>query len=804
MRYVIFHLHFYQPPRFNPFVNEIEFQSSAYPFSNWNEKISMECYIPNVYARIFDNSGYIINIINNLEYVSFNFGATLMSWIKSSFPELYRKVIDADEYSIKRLGFGNAIAQVYNHIILPLANQLDKENQVYWAIRDFEYHFGRTPTGMWLPETAVDIESLEVLASYGINFTILAPHQIKRYRKIGASDWIENNGNIPNKPFYVCLPSGKKIIVFAYNSNLSHAVSFQDLLSSGEKLAKSIISEFKDDNDVIVIASDGETYGHHKKFGELGLAYCIYTLLSNPSTKVCNFEFYINNVDILYEAEINENTSWSCFHGLSRWKDNCGCRFDPNTSQEWRRNLRIAIDSVRSTFEEIYSKSINLMEVSDLRKEYIEYLIKRDNDVKTKEDLLKLVCDFMNSNGIDDCDKATKLLNLLEIYKNILFAYTSCGWFFDDISGIEATQNLKFLYWAVVKIRQMFDINLEPVVQTILKDAKSNYYFDGLKVFNDFVKSSCLEKERIVASYIFNKIFLKTGNHFLNCFWDFENFEKYSTGECVVSAGKVKCIDVSDFSYYENCFIFVYLGNLSFYFGLGDFDTKEVFNLLKGFLLSSNIVDIVNLVDSYSSKTFSLNDIFINSRRSIIKKLITSNVKQIDKKIDEIFFEQKIIIRNLVENGFYPIPLEMKLITLLILDNQIENALENFNSRDSYDDILYFIANKDKICLNLDEQKIKAKFEKKLKNMLLKLRNLIENKNKGITEYINNIISFIEFGSKLRLNYNLWESQNIMFSLYKDFKQNREFLSEIYKEEYWNIERKFITLADMLKIRLVV
>ncbi|MFN4219950.1 MAG: glycoside hydrolase, partial [bacterium] len=201
MKYVVFHLHFYQPPRFNPFVNEIEFQDSAYPYDNWNERIMMECYLPNVYARIFDVSGYIVNIINNLEYVSFNFGPTLIKWIKDNNFELYSKILEADKNSFQRLGFGNAIAQVYNHIIMPLANDFDKDIQIYWGLRDFEYHFGRSSAGMWISETAVDIPTLEKLAENGIRFTILGPHQIKRYKKLDSSNWIENTGSLPNKPF---------------------------------------------------------------------------------------------------------------------------------------------------------------------------------------------------------------------------------------------------------------------------------------------------------------------------------------------------------------------------------------------------------------------------------------------------------------------------------------------------------------------------------------------------------------------------------------------------------------------------
>lgn len=799
MKYIVFHLHFYQPPRINPFVEEIELQPSAYPYENWNERIAMECYIPNTYARIFDLSGYIVNIINNLEYVSFNFGPTLMSWIKSRYPDLYNRILEADRESIKRLGFGNSISQAYNHVILPLVNDVDKENQIYWGVRDFEYHFNRKPAGMWLPETAVDIATLEKLAQEGLKFTILAPHQIKCYRRIGSKEWIDNRGSIPSRPFLVNLPSGASIVVFTFNSDLSRGISFDDFLSSGERLARLIISEFKEENDIIVIATDGETYGHHKKFGELGLAYCIYTMLSNPSTKVCNLEYYLANVGIDYEAEINEYTSWSCFHGVSRWQDNCGCRFDPNTSQEWRKCLKIAVDSVRNTFEEIYKDNLD----KDLRKFYIEYILKRENEIKDKEDLEKLVCSFMRDFGIDDCQQAKKIINLLEIYKNILFAYTSCGWFFDDISGLEATQNLKFLYWAILKLKELFGINLEPVISTILASCKSNYYRDGLEVFEKLVKSSALEFESLAASAIVDKIFIGSNqSRFLGCFWEFQEMDRYSLGDFVISSGKIKSINFKDFREREISFLFAYLGNLSLYIGLGDF--KPDFSTFKKLLLANNLVDVFNLIEKYSKKTFSLNDIFINVRLKVINNLIFSNVKNIDQKVEEIFFEQKTIIRNLIENNYHLIPLEMRLITLLILDKNIEDAIDNFDCNHDYDEILYFISNKFKLGLSLDEEKIKVKFQEKLKNMLLKLINLFNLDDLDIFEILDSISLFIDFGFRLKLDYNLWESQNLMFSFYNNFVKNKQYFMEKYGKGFYDIERKIISLADKLKIRLMI
>ncbi|MEN3014464.1 MAG: DUF3536 domain-containing protein [bacterium] len=792
MRYLIFHLHFYQPPRINPFVGEIEYQDSAYPFENWNERITMECYLPNTFARIFDSSNYIIDIINNLEYVSFNFGPTVLGWIKKRHLELYERILEADRKSINRLGFGNAICQVYNHVIMPLVNDFDKDIQVYWGIRDFENNFGRKPSGIWLSETAVDLKTLEKLAENGIKFTILAPHQIKRYRKIGTSEWIENHGSLPNKPFRINLPSGKSIVIFVYNSSLSHAVSFQDLLSSGEKMAKSIISEYREDNDLIVIATDGETYGHHKKFGELGLAYCIHYLLSNPSIQICNFEYYLQNVGITYEAEINENTSWSCYHGIGRWKENCGCRFNPNSTQKWRKSLKIAVDSIRNTYEAIYLQNIislpqfSSSNITDPRRDYIDYIILREN-ISDERGVKSLIEDFKAKYNLPDDETAKKVINSLEIYKNILFAYTSCGWFFDDISGLEAVQNLKHLYWALLKIKDIFKIDLEPVINTILKEAQSNHYRDGLEVFHKLVKEKCPDTEKIVASYVFDKVFeLNVPDCYLNRIWNIQEIANYNTDNQIIRYGKVRCVNLDDFSEFCSNYVFVYSGKLDPYIGLTKSDlSKSIENLA----VSGKISQIHDLIDSSCNSKYSINHIFINCRRRIIRKLIQNNVSEIDSKIDQIFSEQKNIIRSLIEANYYPIPLEMKLVTLLILDNQIEKAIENYDETYDYDEIFYFVKNKSILGLELDEEKIKRKFELKLKQMLIELKqDLFKGQSVNqlrLNQKLDRVIKFIDFGNELELKYNLWESQNIMFEICK----------------INGIDSKILCLANRLKIR---
>ena len=266
-KFVCIHGHFYQPPRENPWLDEVEVQDSAFPYHDWNERVTAESYARNADARILDDSQRIVDIVNNYSKISFNFGPTLLSWMEKKDPEIYRSIVEADRLSQKNFsGHGSAIAQVYNHMIMPLANSRDKRTQVIWGIKDFEFRFKRKPEGMWLAETAVDLETLDIMAEQGIKFTVLAPHQAK-----GRVD--------PHVPYRCHLPSGRKICIFFYDGPIALGVAFEGLLNNGEQFARRLTNDFSssDPNAQLVhVATDGETYGHHHKFGDMALAYCLH------------------------------------------------------------------------------------------------------------------------------------------------------------------------------------------------------------------------------------------------------------------------------------------------------------------------------------------------------------------------------------------------------------------------------------------------------------------------------------------------------------------------------------------------
>src|SRR5438552_6452557 len=347
-RYICIHGHFYQPPRENAWLEFVELQDSAYPFHDWNERIAAECYAPNGMSRILDSYGDIEKITNNYAKISFNFGPTLLSWMAAKEPETYQAILDADKESRQRFsGHGSAIAQGYNPAILPLCNRHDKYTQVFWGIRDFESRFGRKPEGMWLPETAVDLETLDILADFGIRFTILSPHQVKRTRKLRGRTWRDASGAKldPSMAYQVRLRSGKQIAVFFYDAPISQAIAFERLLEKGEKLADRLASAFSDARtwpQIVNIATDGETYGHHHKYGDMALAYALHTIESNNLAKLTNYAEYLERHPPTHEVEIWKCSAWSCCHGVERWKSNCGCNSGghSNWNQEWRTTLR--------------------------------------------------------------------------------------------------------------------------------------------------------------------------------------------------------------------------------------------------------------------------------------------------------------------------------------------------------------------------------------------------------------------------------------------------------------------------------
>ncbi len=498
-RYLCIHGHFYQPPRENPWLETIELQDSAYPFHDWNERITAECYAPNAAARTLDGDGRIVQISSNYSRISFNFGPTLLKWMAARAPEVYEAVLEADRTSALRFGgHGSALSQPYGHIIMPLANGRDRYTLALWGIRDFEYRFGRRPEGMWLPETAVDLATLELLAQLGIRFTILAPHQAARVRRIGESVWEDaaDSRIDPTRAYLFRLPSGRTINLFFYNSPVSRAVAFEDLLKSGEELADRLLNAFSEENhsQLVHIATDGETYGHHHRFGEMGLAYALERIETSGLARLTNYGEFLEKQPPEHEVDIIENTSWSCAQGVERWRSDCGCNSGahPDWDQSWRGPLRDALDWLRDEAAPLFEEqgAELLHDPWAARDDYINVVLHR----RGNEDA------FFQRHAVRTLDKEATVtaLQLLELQRHAMLMYTSCGWFFDELSGIETVQVLQYAGRVIQLARELFRRDLEPPFLDLLEPAKSNLpeNSNGRVVYEKFVQPAVVDLQK--------------------------------------------------------------------------------------------------------------------------------------------------------------------------------------------------------------------------------------------------------------------------------------------------------------------
>jgi alpha-amylase/alpha-mannosidase (GH57 family) len=494
------HSHFYQPPRENAWTGEIEPQQSAAPFHDWNERILQECYKPNSEAVIVDEHDNVIKRINNYEYFNFDFGPTLLSWIKKKHHKTYERIIEADKRSTEvHSGHGNAIAMIYNHVIMPLANYNDKITQVKWGVADFKFHFGREPAGIWLPETACNEETLEVLVNEGIKYIILDPSQASKVRKIHHGKWKDvSSGNINTEISYHCYLEkyhNKFINIFFYNGSLSKNIAFDDHIFNSTRLLQRLehvpIENKKSDN-LISAAVDGETFGHHKHYTERSMAYLFSELIPLSKFKIVNFGEYLSLQNSEYEVKLKEGkngdgTSWSCPHGVARWKENCGCgNSNENSSQEWRKPLRDSLNWLRDELIVIFEKIGNnfFKNIWKARNEYISLIL-----VPYKESRERFfyfnVKKFLSDTESDICIK------LLEMQKYSMLMFTSCGWFFSDISGIETIQILQYAARAMELAKEVSGTGLEEEFLKRLSEAKSNLdkYKDGKDLYTQEVSA---------------------------------------------------------------------------------------------------------------------------------------------------------------------------------------------------------------------------------------------------------------------------------------------------------------------------
>ncbi|MGE0432992.1 MAG: DUF3536 domain-containing protein [Planctomycetota bacterium] len=643
-RYICIHGHFYQPPRENPWIETIEPQPSAAPFADWNERVHSQCYAPNSCARILGADGRIAQVVNNYETISFNFGPTLLSWMRDNDAATWRRLREADERSCAaRNGHGNALAQVYNHVIMPLANERDRELQVHWGIEDFRYHFGRDPEGMWLAECAVDTPTLETLAAAGIRFTILAPHQARAIRPLdgngkGTGDWHSVGESIdPTRAWKCELPSGRSIALFFYDGPISRAVAFEGLLSSGTRFARRLLEGFSDSRhhaQLLHIATDGESYGHHHTHGDMALAAALLELQRRDGVTVTNYAEFLERHPPQMAVQIAEPTAWSCAHGIERWRSDCGCRTRADWNQQWRSPLRKAFDWLRDRADALFADAgaVVLRDPWAARLDYIHLLHERnDDDVAT----------WMARHLIEPsrADDRVRALRLLEMQRHVQLMYTSCAWFFDEISGLEAVQTLRYAA-RVIELAAGFGAMLNEEFQQLLAAAPSNIprFADGRAVWSHHVAPSVVSPLRLAAHVVVQRIFGEdsdvpsdatifpedsTAPIYTHIVEQIAFTQRGGTRQRLV-VGRVRTRDRITHERHNSEFALLDFGNLDFHCGVrtqgSDEAWRELGSDLLGLFDGQSVTQVLRRMDHHfrNGEFFALADLFQDSRQAVL------------------------------------------------------------------------------------------------------------------------------------------------------------------------------------------
>jgi alpha-amylase/alpha-mannosidase (GH57 family) len=687
MKNVCIHGHFYQPPRENPSLEYLELQESAYPYHDWNERVTAECYAPNAASRMMDENGRIANITNNYSRISFDFGPTLLSWLEENAGEVYQSILEADRESSKTFsGHGSAMAQAYNHMIMPLANSRDKRSQVIWGLRDFEHRFRRTAEGMWLPETAVDVETLDLLAELGVKFTILAPRQASRVRRIGGRSWKDVSGERidPTRAYLVRLPSKRKIAVFFYDGPISKAVAFERLLDNGQQFAERMMSGFSDERDwpeLVHIATDGESYGHHHHFGEMALSYALDHIQSNSLAKVTNYGEFLEQNPPTHEVEIFENSSWSCVHGIERWRSNCGCNSGGHSgwNQEWRAPLRRALDWLRDQVASRYEeKARTLLKDPWLaRNNYIRVILDR-----SEENVEGFLAEHA-TRQLQIPEKIT-VLKLLELQRHAMLMYTSCGWFFDELSGIETVQIIQYAGRVVQLAAELFgDLELEPSFLAKLAEAKSNIteHNNGARIYEKFVKPAMVDIPRLAAHYAIRSVFEDYGDRasIYSYVAERQEYRRADAGKMKLVTGRARFTSRITQESANFQFGVLHLGDHNVSGGVREYDDAEHFGTITESLHAAfgraDTPEVIGLLNqSFGNNIYSLKSLFRDDQRNILDIILKSNLSEAEATLLHQYEQEAPLMRFLADLHVEQ-PKLFRMLAEFALNSQLREAL---------------------------------------------------------------------------------------------------------------------------------
>jgi alpha-amylase/alpha-mannosidase (GH57 family) len=689
-KYVCIHGHFYQPPRENPWLGEVELEMSAAPHHDWNQRITLECYRANAAARLVDGENHILALRNNYRSLSFNFGPTLLGWIERHAPWLYAILLDTDRESCARFnGHGNAMAQVYSHLIMPLANRRDKVTQVQWGARDFMHRFGRVPEGMWLAETAVDLETLQVLAEAGVRFTVLSPFQAARWRSLdpGAPWHDAAGGTIPSgQPYRCLLGGGLAIDLFFYDAQLAQSVAFERVLEHSSRLVAGIEAACRRRDThpgpwLAHAATDGESYGHHFKFGDMALAATFRDLEANPLVQVTNYSAFLAEFPPVAEVEVLENTAWSCAHGLGRWKADCGCRVGGEWGwhQKWREPLREGLNQLRDALAEHYEREMQKL-VRDpwqARDDYIDVLLYPAGRTES----------FFRDQARRPLAAAerVRMLQLLEMQRAAMFMFTSCGWFFDDISGLESTIILRYAARAMQLAGATGAPDLESGLLHKLAQAPSNLpeYGDGASVFTMKVKPEVVSFDRVVANYAIRTLVRhRDSAQRLFCFQVTPGDEdELGPNPIPCLLGSLAVEDTRTGQSTDYLYGVAQFGGLDFRCSVKPHPGEEEHRLLlKAMQMAAeqqNTVEMMRTLDkTFGTEFFTLQDCFLDWRQELAMAVSQGRLKIYSDFQRHVYEENRSLMKSLVRMGVR-LPADLRSAVRRVLSLEAEQLVRD-------------------------------------------------------------------------------------------------------------------------------
>ena len=805
-RYICIHGHFYQPPRENPWLEAIPQQYEAHPYHDWNERITAECYAPNSNSRILDQQGRIEKIVNNYARISFNFGPTLLSWLEVNDPEVYGAILEADRQSQQIYsGHGSALAQAYNHTILPLANRRDKYTQVLWGIRDFQYRFGREPEGMWLPETAVDLESLEILAELGIRFTILAPRQALRVKQMHEGVWVDVGRERidPTMAYKLCLPSGRTMAIFFYHGPMSRAVAFERVLGDGETFAKRLLDGFSDEStwpQLTHIATDGETYGHHHRFGDMALAFALNYIETKELARLTNYGEYLALHPPTHEVEIFENSSWSCSHGVERWRSDCGCHIGghPEWNQAWRVSLRESLDWLRDGVASDFENKANelLHDPWSARNDYVAVVLDRSSTV---------IDEFLTKHArrsLSDTERVT-VLKLLELQRHAMLMYTSCGWFFDDLAGIETVQVMSYAARCLQLAQEIFGNSLESDFLEILGRAKSNrtQFGDGRQIYEQLVKPFVFDLAKVGVHYGAGALFNDYPEQAKVYCYSAEkhDHQSYETGTAKLILGKARI--TSNITGESSLFGYVvlHLGNHNLTVGVREFSDhssyEEATKELTAAFASADLTQTIRVLDKrFADSTYNLKSLFPDEQRKILELVLQNPLEEAEAAYRQLYEHHGPLLRFLKEASGPP-PKALYRAAEFVLTADLQRAFENEEL--NLDRIEHLLQEARLEGISLETTSLEFGLRKTLERLAAQLAT--DPSNFGMLQRLEAATTLL---SRLPFQVDLWKVQNICYEMLQTIYGEYQVRVQEGHEEARTWLRHFNTIAQNLIVRV--